>query len=658
MADDAQETDFEDTPRGWAQRWNLEISASKAMVRDWHEKADRITKVFRDERDGTNTSACKWNLFTANIQTVRPMLYGQTPAVSVERRFADANDDVARVAAEMLERLLNADIEKDSDSYARALKYVLDDRLLPGLGIARVRYVADHETIPETPAKLWPDGREAAPAVPAQEKKVREYVETDYVHWKDFLWSAGARVWHEARWVAFRVQMSRAELKKRFGKVASQVPLNAKPNEDEKKAHPWGRADVWEIWSKDHKKTFWYVEGYDVVLDMQDDPYGLEGFWPCPEPFLANVTTSGLIPRPDYAIAQDLYDEVDTLSTRIKILEDAIRVAGVYDKAAGPNVERLLSPREDNALFPVDNWALHAEKGGLRGMIDWLPIEQITAAITALVAQRQLVVDALYQVTGMSDILRGQATQGGVTATEQAMKARFGSVRIQALQDEFARFASDIQRLKAELISKHFEVATILECSNSEYGFDAQLAPQAAELLKSKFASYRIAVKPESVSLQDFAALKAERMEVLGGLSTFISAATPVMQTMPGSLPFLLQVMQWAVSGLKGSAAIEGVLDTAIAAAQQQAQQPQAPAQPDTKLLAQQMKGQQDQAKIQAELQADLTRTHAEVQADAQREQNQALWNTREASAKHALAMQTRQLNPGPNKPNGRGGGL
>jgi hypothetical protein len=65
----------------------------------------------------------------------------------------------------------------------------------------------------------------------------------------------------------------------------------------------------------------------------------------------------------------------------------------------------------------------------------------------------------------MSDIMRGQASQQ-TTATEQSIKARFASVRIQSMQDEFARFCSDTQRIKAEIISKHFDKNTIIKRAN------------------------------------------------------------------------------------------------------------------------------------------------------------------------------------------------
>jgi hypothetical protein len=650
----AAQEDFQPTPQGWAQHWAVELKSARNEVEKWHEQGGRIVKRFRDEREAKHDGDTRWNLFTSNIETKQATLYGQTPRVSVSRRFADASDDVARVASEMLERLLNSDIERDSDTFAQALQYALEDRLLPGLGIVRARYVAEFETVDEVPAQVDPmTGVELAPAIPATERKSYECVDTDYVHWKDFLWSP-ARVWHEVRWIALRAEMSRQELVKRFGKdVGKRAPLNAKKagqqDDDAKKSTPWDRAEVWEIWDKESRRVFWYVDGFNQVLDEKEDPLGLEGFWPCPRPLMANVTTSGMVPRPDFVLAQDFYNEIDAVSTRITLLERAIRVAGLYDKTAG-DVKRLVSEAAQNELIPVDNWAAFAEKGGVRGMVDWLPLEQITAALTALRDYRRELVDALYQVTGMADILRG-ASDPRETAAAQGMKAKFGSVRLQRLQDEFARFASDTQKLKAEIISKHFDVATILAASNAHYTADAKVAPQAAELLKSRMAEYRVEVKPEAVSLTDFAALKQERMEVLVGLSSFLQAVGPMATQIPGSTPFLLQMMQWAVAGLRGSSGIEGVLDQAVAAAQKAAQQPQqgAQQQPDPKLLTQQMKGQQDMAKVQAELQADLIRSADEVQADNQREQNQATWNTREAAVKQQIsaAGRTALLGPG-----------
>lgn len=657
MMDETQETTGDESPTELAARWLPELAAAHAEVEKWQASGDKIIKRFKDEREAAQQSESRMNLFTANVQTQQALLYGKVPEVSVTRRFADADDDVARVAGELLERLLNSDVERTGDSYAEALSYALQDRLLPGLGQVRIRYVAEFEEGEPTPAIIAPDGTELAPEVPAEPLKTYECVETDYVAWKDFRWSP-ARVWHEVRWVAFKARMSKRQVRERFDTeelvemrrgvtVADTIPYSSKRQEEQdKKPDPLARADVWEVWDKESRRVIWLVEGFAMALDVKDDPLSLRGFFPCPRPLLANATTEKLLPRPDFVLAQDQYAEIDSITDRINRLQKAIAARGVYDKS-NTEVKRLLTEAGFNELIPVENWNRFSEKGGVAGAIDWLPLEPIVAAITALSARRQEVKADLYEVTGMSDVMRGQGEGPGVTLGEQQIKARFASVRLQALQDDFARFASDVQRLKAEVVASLFDEATILNQSNAQYTADAALAGPAVALLKQRFAHYRVEVKPENVSMQDFAELKSERMEVVAGLSQFITAAAPLAQQMPQSMPFLLKILQWTIAATKGSSEIEGVLDNAIQQAQQASANPQQQP-PDPKLLTQQLKGQQDLQKVQEETKARLVEINAEVQADEVRERNQMQYNVREAAQKALISNATRPEQQGP----------
>lgn len=668
MGASAESDSLGDTPGGWYQRMQLEFQGARDEVKTWHVRGKNILKRFRDDRSDDQDADKKWNLFSANIQTQRAMLYGNTPKVDVTRKWADANDDVARVASEMLERLLNCDIARDTDGYRDSLGYALDDRLMPGMGVVRLRYVVEFETR-STDAVTHPEtGEELEPAEEYEAKAPgTEDVEVDYIHWRDVLWSSGARTFSEVRWWAFRAQMTKRQLIERFGEEeGKQIPLNSKrpsTNDEGRRASPWERADVWEVWHKESGKVLWFVEGMQHVLDLKDDPLGLEGFWPFALPMIANRTNDTLVPVPDFYLAQDLYNEVDEVTSRIAVIVRALRVAGVYDKTA-QGLERLVNETRQNELIPIENWALFAEKGGVRGQIDWLPYEQVAIVLDKLRDYRQEIVTALYQITGFSDIMRGESAQVGVTATEQGIKARFASVRMQALQDEFARFASDIQRIKAEIISKHFEPETIIMRSNIQYTDDAQLAMQAVQLLKSpRFAHYRVEVKPEAVNMTDFAALKAERTEFMAALSGFFTAMAPIGQSMPGSVPYLLEMCKWFVAGMKGSSTIEATLDRAIEAAklaQQQAAANPQQAPPDPKIQAAQLKMQGDQMRAQtdmvkekAKVQGDLIRIRAETQAKDEQERSQAMWNTWEASKKHALLKQ-----PGATSTPGVNGGV
>ena len=622
---------FPDDAVGWAQRWNVEMNAAKENQRAWTERGDRVVKRFTDDREGDTRLAgeTRVNLFTANVQTLRALLYGKTPQVDVKRRFADPNDDIARVAGEMLQRLLNTDIEKDSDTYAESLESALSDRLLPGLGVVRCRYEAEFEDR-ETPAitRLDPLSGQPVELAPAFTETVKKYecVPVDYVHWRDFRWSP-CRTWDEVRWIAFRVPMTRDQLEQRVPQDAKLVPMTA--NRDKSKDtlqdaternQAWQRAEVWEIWQKDGREVFWWVDGYDRILDRKDDTLGLDGFFPVPRPMFANLTTSRLMPTPDFTLAQDLYNEVDMVSTRITLLERAIAARGVYDKNS-EEVKRILSETVANELIPADNFALFKEKGGLAAVIDWLPIDLFVGALEKLEAYRAQLMNLLFQVTGMSDIMRGQST-AGATATEQALKAKFASTRVQEFQNEFARFASDAQRIKAEIISKHYDEETISRDANVQFMFegDQQAAGQAIQLLKSDFYQYRIEVKPESVAMADMASVKQERGEFLMAVATFLQSAAPVTQGAPWSAPYLLRMLQWSMAGFRGGSSIEGELDRMVTAAEQQlkmAEQQGPPPNPEVETAKMEMQIAQQQAQMDMQIkQVEMQMKQQEAQMD------------------------------------------
>jgi hypothetical protein len=280
-----------------------------------------------------------------------------------------------------------------------------------------------------------------------------EEAPVDYVHWRDFKWGF-ARLWKDVPWVAFRAYMSEEDATKRFGKEkASRLEYNTKKIAESGMMQDVSRgtikeAEVWEIWNKKDRNVYFYSENCDELLDTKSDPLELEGFLPCPEPLIANPTTTLYRPTPDWQISQDLYNEIDVLQTRISIVTKAVRVVGVYDQANG-SLQRMLKEGTENDLIPVDNWAAFAEKGGLRGSVDWFPVQDVVVALAQLKEMLQSTVDMLYQVTGLSDILRGTAGPDRESAASAGMRSRFASIRVQHLQEEFARFASDLLTLRS-----------------------------------------------------------------------------------------------------------------------------------------------------------------------------------------------------------------
>src|SRR5882672_5152587 len=133
---------YPDTPQGWASRWKDEFEAARPPITKFHKSGDKVLKIFLGDQGVKDDRVVdeNLNLFYANTTTMQSLIYGQLPKAEVDRTFADANDDTARVAAEMLQRMLNQDIQDPGKAMTDVFQQAMADRLLPGLGCGRVRY--------------------------------------------------------------------------------------------------------------------------------------------------------------------------------------------------------------------------------------------------------------------------------------------------------------------------------------------------------------------------------------------------------------------------------------------------------------------------------------------------------------------------------------
>ena len=221
--ENSQETLKELSP---AEKWAAEIEAAEKEFKKFHERGRRVTKKLLDERDAAHTNNKWFNIFYANTQILESALYSQLPKPTVTRRFKDYEDDVARVAALILQRSITQDLDDPRDTFDSMMKSVVQDRLVPGLGQAWLRLETDTEEIDDVLPEPTPDaeteevsevGVEATSEAPEPLTRITDQrVVVDYVFWEDFLVSP-CRVWEERRWVARKAHMTRDQLIKRFG---------------------------------------------------------------------------------------------------------------------------------------------------------------------------------------------------------------------------------------------------------------------------------------------------------------------------------------------------------------------------------------------------------------------------------------------------------
>lgn len=607
------------------EKWLRIIAAYEKEFAPWEKRVKRLLEKYTDAKAQQRKTA-KFNILWSNVQTLVPAVFSRLPKPDVSRRFKD-NDPVGRVASLILERALEYEIEHYPD-YPTSLRDAVYDRFLGGRGVAWVRYEPHTKMVAATPedgVQVTEDQDEA----PTQEVLDYECCPVDYVHWKDFGHQV-ARTWAEVDCIWRKVYMGREALVERFGEeLGKQIPLDTKP--EELKKTPGAndgeyQAVIYELWHKPSGKAIWISKSQATPLDTRDDPLGLEEFWPCPKPLFATLTTDSLIPTPDFTLYQDQAEELDILSDRIDGLIKALQVKGVHD-AAIPELKRLFTEGGNNDLIPVKNWAAFAEKQGLKGSIDLVDLTPIFNALLAAYQAFDQVKQHVFEITGISDIVRG-ATDANETLGAQQLKGQYANLRLRDMQNGVSEFACELIRIKAQIICGKFEPQTIMMIGAVDQLSEADkpFIEPAIQLLKSgPLRSFRIDVEADSLVMMDENLEKEQRVAFLGAVSGFLKEA---IQAPPSLAPLLGQLLKFGVSGFKVGKTVEGDIDQFLEQAKQEAANPK-PTPPDPEMVKAQAQMQLQQSKDQSTAQLkqmELQFADQQSERDAQRTMQLEQW--------------------------------
>lgn len=606
--------------------WCKQIDIYEREFRKWTDRSKKIIKRYKDDR-GDGKRKAQFNILWSNIQTLKPALYASPPKPNIDRRFQD-NDDLGRICSQVLERSVSYFI--NTDDFNDCMEQTVLDRLLPGRGTVWVRYVPNFvdaqiegsEEVKQEGSQVTEDiiqGDEGVPEVTSED------VVADYVHWEDFGHTWG-RTWQEVRAVWRKVYLSRTELEARFPDVGDKIPLEYDSMNKENSSHDENKACVYEIWDKVTKKAYWIHKNMPDVLDERDDPLRLMNFFPCPKPIYATLANDSLVPTPDFLQYQDQALELDNLTGRIESITKSLKVAGVYDGSA-EGVQRLLQENIQNKLIPVENWAVLSEKGGLKNVMQFLPLQEIVQTLISLYEAREKVKQDLYEITGMADIVRG-ASNPNETATAQKIKGQYATLRLDDMQKDVARFGRDIVRLETEIIAEHFSLDTIKKVSGvkllteeekakySQALQNPQMAQQVPEeiqdllrlptwgqveqVIRNDMArSFRIDIETDSTIKTDQEAEKASRIEFLSAAGGFIQQAVTIQN--PELQPLLMEMLMFGIRGFKVGRDMETNFENALADIKKKSEQAQQNPQPSPEVQAEQMKAQSEQQKLQFE---------------------------------------------------------
>jgi hypothetical protein len=431
-----------------AKAWLNLLLESEDAFEIWNTRCDEYDRQYANiERLAQRERDREFQMFWANCEVLKPSIYAKPPIPVVVPKFKDRRP-VYQQASEVMERCCNVafDLARIND----LMLLVRDDLSMTSRGVAWCRYESGG----------------------SKSDYDHEKVCIDFKGRRDFLHSI-SRNWREVTWVAAASYLTRSQARERFKEYSDDAYQQAEYKVDKDSKEIGGadnreRAKFWEIWDKGSRRVVWVAEGVEDILDEDDAHLDLQNFFPCPKPCYGTVQRGSLIPVPDVMQYKDQLFEINMLTGRIHALSDALQVKGFYPAGGGEAADaiqtalRLNSPSE--VMVPISNWAAFGQS---KEIILWMPIDQIAQTILHLVTLRKQIIEDIYQIMGLSDIMRG-ATDPNETLGAQQLKTQYGSTRIRDKQQEMVRFARDLVEITSEIITEKFNKVTIIEMSQTQ----------------------------------------------------------------------------------------------------------------------------------------------------------------------------------------------
>ena len=554
--------------------WLKELKQSKKRESKYRKIGRDVLKIYTAEDEQT----VPFNILFSNTETLHPALYSAQARPVVQRRFKD-DDPIGKLASEAGRRCLEYMLDTNREEYESphdAFKAIVLDALTPGRGMIRVKYEADFRPVAEAQPPLEDDEAptEEAPA----EEAYNESVCVESLVW-DRVHIGYAKKWHKVPWIAYEFYLTKEEVIALLGgdKKATSLATKIKYTGENSRDDDDGSDDreekgqrktacIYQIWDRAGGKRVKYLAPTyaEGLLKDDEDPLGLTGFFNTPRPLTFIQKSASLVPTAPYQLYKVQAEELNELTRRINRVTKAVKARALYDAQFGEDLERLMG-KDDVVMVPVQTASSLASERGIENAVWFYPLETIVATLQQLYQARESVKQVIYEITGISDILRG-ATQASETATAQKIKNSWGTLRLKSGQNEVARYVRDILRMALELAATKFSEETwasmtglpfMLQPKMQELQFQAQqiakMGQPVPEQLQAQLSmptwqeilkvlqddmqrSYRIDIETNSTVEPEAAEDQDAIMKMLGAMGQAMNGIAPLVAN--GSMPF------------------------------------------------------------------------------------------------------------------------
>lgn len=676
-------------------RWIERIDASERLEKTWIDDAEKAVTAYTGEKSNSVDTRYDFNILYANVETIVPAIINSPPQPDIRRRFAD-DDPVAKDGSELLERSIR--IQVDDSRLQTEMESAAQDAFLAGRGLVRLRFKADvegevdnddlHELAEEsaegpdgddksddgsygTLGTSETDGRDEESRQRIDPSVRNERICFEAVSWRDYRHGPAKR-WEDRPWEAFRHSIPMEDLEAFADKAITDA--QSVPEDKLERGDTDNDVVIWEIWCRKTKKVKFVEYDTGKVLKVVDDPLGLSNFYPICTPIQPIEVTGRLMPVNPFAIYRKLADELDTTTKRINAITDQMRVRGWYPGDATELANMLDAGDVD--FVPLANPEIWAQNGGIEGAVAFWPIEKFIQALRELYVAREATKQAIYEITGISDIVRG-ATKATETLGAQQIKSQWGSLRIQKMQRMMERAARDLFVMMAEIIPGKFSAETLQKMTGIQLipteqdlqplppppqpPMDPSAPPEQQQQMQQMFQQasqqhqqaeqqrqkklahlqglndllnddvarfYRIDVESDSTVRADLTQKKQDQAEFLQGAAAYFQGIVPAIEIGAISQEGAIEIFAATARLFTLGKSTEDALEREIAGAKEKAAQPKPPS-PD------QIKAEQEAKKIEADMQArqmDMEASAQQQRVDMEMQQAEGQQKLQEAT--------------------------
>ncbi|QDP49786.1 MAG: putative portal protein [Prokaryotic dsDNA virus sp.] len=432
--------------------WIKKINEARQAEKAYRDKGKMLWDKYSSATAGESKDVV--NIFNPTTDIVLSALFNTTPKPDIRRRFSkkseadEKKDALYRAMATVADYAVQYNF--DRQAIREEFKSIFLDGFITGRGVGQLVY--DYDTKQEQMA----DGY-GQPVMLV--KPVDQVFKVEHVEYQDFV-QEKCRKQKNVTWQARVHLFTKKEIAEEFNISEEECEemdfTYTLYSDNESDSVSAKYAQVWEIWDKSEMQRLYVCKSYKdgKPLRVEEDPLKLEGFFPF-EIFKTVDNGKDAIPTAEYCIYEDLNKQLQRLNKRsIHLTNRSIKhvtVANGSDEALQSKIKNA-SDGDVVGVNQAPNLAAAQQVGAV-------PIAEAIAVKDKLDLDSQRIIDKIWEITGVSDIMRG-STQVGETATAQRQKGVFGTLRIQNRQKAVQGFIKNSFRKMSEAVC---QFATIEE---------------------------------------------------------------------------------------------------------------------------------------------------------------------------------------------------